>query len=203
MTYEAMTWSQERRMVVIRRPIREPPSWQLTLFKMGRHPRLPAGGQVYQVIATNRDLEPLHLWGFYNGRSAIELVIREWKHGWPLANSPGRDWKLNAAWFHLALFACNLLNWFKCCAAPASLRTATVGTVRERLSAIPANLVRPQGRPTLRLPNGYPYREAFEQTSGTISRLGTVAFPAAAVAPWFSQWQPDSRTHCHKSSEKR
>ena len=195
MTYGAMTWSQERRMVVIRRPIPEPPSWQLTLFKMGRH--------LYQVIVTNLGLEPLHLWRFYNGRSAMELVIREWKHGWPLANSPGRNWELNAAWFHLVLFACNLLNWFKCCAAPASLRRATVATVRERLLAIPANLVRPQGRPTLRLPNGYPYREAFEQTSRAIGRLGTVVFPGATVAPWFSQWQPDSRTPCHKSSGKR
>jgi len=195
MGYQAMGWPLERRMIVIRRPIPDPPSWQLTLFKMGRH--------LYQVIVTNLDLEPLRLWRFYNGRASMELAIRQWKHGWPLAKSPGRNWELNAAWFHLVLFACNLVNWFKRCGVPATLQCATIPTLRERLLCVPASLSRPQGKVTLSLPAGYPYREEFQQTSRTIRRLPRFNFPSTGVEPWVSQWLSEPEIACHKSSSKK
>jgi hypothetical protein len=193
MGYQAMWWPLERRMIVIRRPIPDPPSWQLTLFKMGRH--------LYQVIVTNLELEPLHLWRFYNGRASMELAIRQWKHGWPLAKSPGRDWELNAAWFHLVLFAYNLVNWFKRCSVPAALQRATIPTLREQLLCVPASLSRPQGKVTLSLPAGYPYHEEFQQTSRTIRRLPCFDFQSTGVEPWVSQWSLES-VPCHKLSKK-
>jgi hypothetical protein len=194
MTYKAIGWVRERRMIVIRRPIPNPPSWQLTLFKMGRH--------LYQVIVTNLDLEPLNLWRFYNERATMELAIRQWKYGWPLSKSPGRDWAMNAAWFHLVLFAFNLLNWFQRCAVPAELRNATIPTLRERLLCVPASLSRPQGKATLTLPAGYPYRDAFEHTAHAIRRLKPISFPATGVEPWISQWSNDGASTCHNSSPK-
>jgi hypothetical protein len=193
-TYQALGWKRERRMVVIRRPIPEPPSWQLTLFQMGRH--------LYQVIATNLELEPLNLWRFYNERATMELAIRQWKYGWPLSKSPGRDWAMNAAWFHLVLFAFNLLKWFQRCGVPAEWHRATIPTLRERLLCVPASLRRPQGKATLSLPAGYPYREAFAQTANAIRRLGPMAFPATGVEPWVSQWSAAEEEACHKSSPK-
>jgi hypothetical protein len=195
MAYRAMGWERERRMIVVRRPIPEPPSWQLTLFKMGRH--------LYQVIVTNLDLEPLNLWRFYNERATMELAIRQWKYGWPLAKSPGRDWAMNAAWFHLVLFAFNLLKWFQRCAAPPELHRATIPTLRERLLCVPASLKRPQGKATLSLPAGYPYRDAFERTAQAIRRLKPMDFPATGVEPWISQWSAAEKETCHKSSQKR
>jgi len=194
-SYQAIGWSSERRMIVIRRPIPEPPSWQLTLFKMGRH--------LYQVIVTNLDLEPLNLWRFYNQRATMELAIRQWKYGWPLAKSPGRDWAMNAAWFHVVLFAFNLLKWFQRCAAPPELQSATIPTLRERLLCVPASLHRPQGKATLSLPAGYPYREAFEQTARTIRRLKPMDFPATGVEPWISQWSAAEQDAYYNSSQKR
>ena len=194
-SYQAIGWSSERRMIVIRRPIPEPPSWQLTLFKMGRH--------LYQVIVTNLDLEPLNLWRFYNQRATMELAIRQWKYGWPLAKSPGRDWAMNAAWFHVVLFAFNLLKWFQRCAAPPEMQSATIPTLRERLLCVPASLHRPQGKATLSLPAGYPYREAFEQTAKTIRRLKPMDFPATGVEPWISQWSAAEQDAYYNSSQKR
>jgi hypothetical protein len=193
--YQAIGWPRERRMIVIRRPIPEPPSWQLTLFKLGRH--------LYQVIVTNLDLEPLHLWRFYNDRATMELAIRQWKYGWPLAKSPGRDWAMNAAWFHLVLFAFNLLKWFQRCVVPPELQRATIPTLRERLLCVPASLRRPGGKATLSLSAGYPYRAAFEQTLKAIRRLKPTDFPATGVEPWVSLWSAAEEDTCHKSSQKR
>jgi hypothetical protein len=192
--YEAMGWGRERRMIVVRRPIPEPPSWQLTLFKRDRH--------VYQVIVTNLDLRPLNLWRFYNKRATMELAIRQWKHGWPLSKSPGRDWELNAAWFHLVLFAFNLLKWFQRSVVPDTLQRATIPKLRERLLCVPGSLRRPQGRATLTLPDGYPYRTAFEETAEAIGRLDPLNFPATGVEPWYSQWTRTKANDCHKSSSK-
>lgn len=178
--YEAMGWRCERRMIVVRRPIPEPPSWQLTLFKRGRY--------VYQVIVTNLNLQPLNLWRFYNKRATMELAIRQWKHGWPLSKSPGREWELNAAWFHLVLFAFNLLRWFQRSVAPEALQRATIPKLRERLLCVPGSLSRPGGRATLTLPDGYPYRRAFEETAEAIARFKPPSFPTTHVEPWCSQW---------------
>ena len=195
MTYQGIGWSRARRMIVIRRPIPEPPSWQLTLFKMGRH--------LYQTLVTNLDLEPLNLWRFYNQRATMELAIRQWKYGWPLAKSPGHDWAMNAAWFHLVLFAFNLVKWFQRCATPPQMQKVTIPTLRERLLCVPASLKRPQGRATLSLSAGYPYRDEFEHTAQAIRRLKPMDFPSTGVEPWISHWPAAEKDDCHKSSLKQ
>ena len=37
------------------------------------------GKYSYQVIVTNMKLTPLNTWRFYNGRAAVELIIKELK----------------------------------------------------------------------------------------------------------------------------
>ncbi len=50
----------------------------------------------------------------------------------------------------------NCLNWFKRYCAPAVLQRATLQRLRQQLFLAPAVLVRPTGRPTLRLAASYP-----------------------------------------------
>jgi len=176
--YCAAGWDRSRRIVVIRRPIPEEPSWQLTLFRLGHY--------VYQAIVTNLDLEPLNLWRFYNDRARIELAIREWKHGWPLGKMPRQDGPANAAWFHLVMFAFNLLNWFKRSCVEGELRTATIPTLRQRLLNVPAALARPQGKPFLKLPAGYPYRPEFEAAFQRARHFRVPEFPRGTIEPWFT-----------------
>lgn len=156
-------WPGPRRFVVIRRPVPEEPSAQLTLFHMG--------GYSYQVLVTNLALTPLHLWRFYNQRARAELIIRELKDAYALGKIPTKDFAANEAFFQIVLLAYNLLNWFKRLCAPAHLRRATLQRLRQRLFLVPAQLVRPGGVPTLRLAPSYPYAADFLQTLRRIRRL--------------------------------
>ncbi len=156
-------WPGLRRFVVIRRPVPEEPSAQLTLFQMG--------GYSYQALVTNLSLQPLNLWRFYNQRARAELIIRELKYAYALGKIPTNDFQANEAFFQIVLLAYNLLNWFKRLCAPPHLRRATLQRLRQRLFVLPAQLVRPGGAPTLRLPAGYPAARDFLQTLQRIRRL--------------------------------
>jgi hypothetical protein len=155
---------KEYRFVVIRRPIpEEDSSQQLTLFTLGKYS--------YQVIVTNLELTPLNTWKFYNGRAAVELIIKELKGDYPLAKIPTKHFAANEAYFHILLFSYNLINWFKRLCLPADIQSMTLNTLRARLLLIPGVLVKSENRPTLKLPANFWYREAFEYAVKKIARM--------------------------------
>jgi len=156
-------WSGPRRFVVIRRPVPEEPSAQLHLFQMG--------GYSYQAFVTNLSLTPLHLWRFYNQRARAELIIRELKDAYALGKIPTKDFLANEVFFQIVLLAYNLLNWFKRFCAPAHLQRATLQRLRQRLFLVPSQLVRPDGRPTLRIAPSYAFAADFQTTLSRIRRL--------------------------------
>jgi hypothetical protein len=159
-------WLGPRRFVVIRRPVPEEPSAQLHLFQMG--------GYSYQVLVTNLTLTPLHLWRFYNQRAGAELIIRELKDAYALGKIPTKDFPANEAFFQIVLLADNLLNWFKRLCAPAHLQRATLPRLRQRLFVVPAQRVRPDGIPTLRLAPSYAFATDF---LATLRRIRTLRSP--------------------------
>lgn len=155
---------KEYRFVVIRRPIpEEDSSQQLTLFTLGKYS--------YQVIVTNLALTTLNAWKFYNGRAAVELIIKELKGDYPLAKIPTKHFAANEAYFHILLFSYNLINWFKRLCLPAEVQSMTLNTLRSRLLLIPGVLVKSENRPMLKLPSNFWYREAFEYAVNKIARL--------------------------------
>jgi hypothetical protein len=154
---------KEYRFIVIRRPIPDDPSEQLTLFTLGKYS--------YQILVTNLHLTPLHLWKFYNGRAAVELIIKELKDNYPLAKIPTKHFAANEAYFHILLFSYNLINWFKRLCLPKEIHNMTLNTLRSRLLLIPGVLVRSDNRPTLRLPANFWYRDAFEYAIKKIAQL--------------------------------
>jgi hypothetical protein len=156
-------WPGTRRFVVIRRPVPEEPSAQLTLFQMG--------GYSYQALVTNLTLQPLNLWRFYNQRARAELIIRELKYAYALGKIPTNDFQANEAFFQIVLLAYNLLNWFKRLCVPLHLRRTTLQRLRQRLFVVPAQLVRPGGVPTLRLAPSYAWASDFLETLRRIRRL--------------------------------
>lgn len=164
--YTSQGWSAPQRFIVIRRPVPEEPSAQLHLFELR--------GYTYQVLVTNLPWTPLHVWQFYNDRSQAELVIRELKAAYALDKIPTQDFAGNEAFFQLVLFAYNLLNWFKRLCAPPSLQRATLQRLRRQLFLVPAQLVRPQGRPVLRLAQAYASPALFQETLQRIRRLRPV-----------------------------
>jgi|MudIll2142460700_1097286.scaffolds.fasta_scaffold57556_1 hypothetical protein len=166
--YQPQGWPGSRRFVAVRRPVPEEPSWQLSLFRLGEY--------VYRVIVTNLELTPLHVWRFYNGRAVAELVIREMKEAYALGKIPTSDWQANQAYFQLVVFAYNLLNWFRRFCLPEPWQRLTLPTIRQRLLLVPGELVRPQGRPLLKLPHSFPYQDEF---LGTLRRIRHLKLPSA------------------------
>src|SRR4030066_2252392 len=161
--YQPTKWKKEYRFAVVRRLIPEDPTEQLTLFSMGKYS--------YQVIVTNMKLTPLHIWRFYNGRAALELIIKELKGDYPLAKIPTKYFAANEAYFHTLLFSYNLINWFKRLCLPMEFQNMTLKTLRARLLLIPGELIRPDNRPTLKLPVNFLYKEAFQYAIKKIEKL--------------------------------
>lgn len=130
--YQPVKWKKPYRFIVIRRPIPEEPTEQLSLFSLGKYS--------YQVIVTNMELKPLNVWRFYNGRAGVELIIKELKNDYPLAKIPTKHFAANEAYFHILLFSYNLINWFKRLCLPQEFQTMTLSSLRARLFLIPENL---------------------------------------------------------------
>jgi hypothetical protein len=129
------------------------------------------GGYSYEALVTNLMLQPLNLWRFYNRRARAELIIRELKYAYALGKIPTNDFQANEAFFQIVLLAYNLLNWFKRLCVPPHLQRATLQRLRQRLFVVPAQLVRPDGIPTLHLAPSYPWASDFSETLKRIRRL--------------------------------
>jgi hypothetical protein len=129
------------------------------------------GKYSYQVIVTNMKLIPLHIWRFYNGRAAVELIIKELKGDYPLGKIPTKYFAANEAYFHTLLFSYNLINWFKRLCLPKEFHNMTLKTLRARLLLISGELIRPDNRPTLKLPTNFLYKDAFEYAIKKIEKL--------------------------------
>ncbi len=161
--HQPYRWPRPYRFVVIRRPVAEEPSDQLTLFAVRRH--------TYQVLVTNLDLQPINLWRFYNDRAALELIIRELKGDYPLGRVPTKHFFANEAYFHLLLFGYNLIQWFKRLCLPDDWHALTLGSLRSRLLLTPGQFVRTHHRPVLQLPATFPYQDSWHQALKKITRL--------------------------------
>jgi hypothetical protein len=161
--YQPTKWEKGYRFVVVRRLIPEDPSEQLTLFSMGKHS--------YQVVVTNMKLTPLNTWRFYNGRAAVELIIKELKGNYPLGKIPTKHFPANEAYFHTLLFSYNLINWFKRLCLPTEFQNMTLKTLSSRFLSIPSELIKSENRPMLKLPANFMYRDAFEYAINKIEKL--------------------------------
>ncbi|MGH9783115.1 MAG: IS1380 family transposase [Terriglobia bacterium] len=161
--HQPYRWPRPYRFVVIRRPVAEEPSDQLTLFAVRRH--------TYQVLVTNLDLQPITLWRFYNDRAALELIIRELKGDYPLGRVPTKHFFANEAYVHLLLFGYNLIQWFKRLCLPDDWHALTLGSLRSRLLLTPGQFVRTHHRPVLQLPATFPYQDSWHQALKKITRL--------------------------------
>lgn len=162
-TYQPMKWKKGYRFVVIRRPIAEENSDQLSLFTLGKYS--------YQIIVTNLKLKPLNIWKFYNGRASVELIVKELKGNYPLTKIPTKHFRANEAYFHLLLFAYNLINWFKRLCLPKEFQNMTLNTLRMQLLFVPGEVVRTDNKPVLKFPANFWYKDKIEYALKQIEKL--------------------------------
>lgn len=144
-SYQPHGWPRPYRFVVVRKSLLEEETAQTKLFPLGRY--------TYHAFVTNLRLRPLSVYRFYNDRAAVELIIKELKADYPLAKIPTHHFAANEAYFHLLLFAYNLVNWFKRLCLPEEYHSTTLGTLRRRLLMIPGQFVQTRQGPTLRIPS--------------------------------------------------
>ena len=140
--YRAQGWTQARRCIVARRRIEET-EVEPTLFALDRY--------LYRAWLTNLTLTPAGVWHFYDGRAGMEPRIRELREDFTLRNIPTRAFAANALYLEVIRLAYNLVTAFQQTCLPVEWRGLTLIKLRHKLFWLPAELTRPQNRPTLRL----------------------------------------------------
>jgi hypothetical protein len=161
--YKPFRWKKPHRFVVIRRPLPEKDSEQLTLFTLKRYS--------YQVFVTNLPLRAEEIWYFYRRRASIEVIIRELKENYALAKIPTNSFQANQFYFQLLLFAYNLVNWFKRLCLPPRFQKATLETIRTEFLVLPARLVKTQHRNVLKLPSEYIAQQTLDHIIQNIRKM--------------------------------
>jgi Transposase DDE domain group 1 len=114
----------------------------------------------YHPFLTDRAGETLELEADHRAHAGVELDIRDLKAG-GLAHVPSGVFFANAAWLALAVLAHNLGRW-TLRAAGGRWADATTETLRTKLVATPARLVRSARTIKLRFPRNWPWRDAYD-----------------------------------------
>lgn len=161
--YQPHGWPQPYRFVVVRKTLPEEESAQTTLFTVGRY--------TYHAYVTNFRLKPHTVYRFYNDRAAVENIIKELKADYPLAKIPTSQFAANEAYFHLSLFAYNLVNWYKRCCLPAAYHAMMLNTLRPRLLMLPAEFIRTNQGQVLRFPPALPEQILIKHALKRMDRL--------------------------------
>jgi hypothetical protein len=109
---------------------------------------------------------------FHRHHAVVELAIRDWKEGAGLEHVPSGNFHANSAWLQCTVLAHNLIRWTITLGNVRVDDELTVArTVRTRLINLPGRLVNRAGRPTLRLPQRWPWRTRFNTTLNTLRLL--------------------------------
>jgi hypothetical protein len=151
-----------RRLIVRRTRLVGP---QATLWPDWRH----------FAFLTDLEGSAVDLDAFHRHHAVVELAIDDWKEGVGMEHCPSGNFSANAAWLCCTVLAHNLMRWT---AALGELvgddETLVVArTLRTRYFAVPGRLVNRSGRPTLRMPERWPWALRF---TAALDNLRAVAF---------------------------
>lgn len=158
----AETLYKGRRLIVRRTRLSGP---QATLWPDWRH-----FGFLTDLEGTAVDLD-----AFHREHAVVELAIDDIKEGAGLEHCPSGNFSANAAWMCCAVLAHNLIRWTANLGdlVPDDEHLVVAQTLRTRYFAVPARLVNRSGRPTLRGPLNWPWRDRFD---AALANLRAVAF---------------------------
>ena len=129
----------------------------ILLRRERRQPDLFEGAYTYGAIITNMDMPLAAQLRWHRERCNCENHIKELKNGFSLRTLPSADFGVNAAYFRIGTLAYNLVSALKHLKLAESWRYLTIKTIRFRLLAIPALVVRHARELWLRAPRGHPH----------------------------------------------
>lgn len=164
-TFPVSSFKKEHRFIVIRRPKSlEPEEVQRSLFTFKNY-------AYRRALVTNLEITPEAVWRFYCNRGFQELLLREFKNSFFMAQIPTRSFWANAAYMEMILWAYDLTVAFQYLCLPKDLRHWNISTLRRELWWLPAEWVRHGNRNILRLPKQYPRQELFFRIQRAISKV--------------------------------
>jgi hypothetical protein len=109
---------------------------------------------------------------FHRHHAVVELAIRDLKEGAGLEHVPSGNFHANSAWLQCAVLAHNLIRWTAILGGTrVDDQLIVARTIRTRLLALPGRIVNRAGRPTLRLPTGWPWAATFTTALDTLRTL--------------------------------
>lgn len=164
-TFPVASFKKEHRFIAIRRPKQlEPEEVQRSLFTFKDY--------VYRrALVTNLNLTPEAVWRFYCSRGFQELLLREFKNSFFMAQIPTRSFLANAAYMEIILWAYDLVLAFQNLCLPEEVQDWNISTLRRELWWLPAEWVRHGSSNLLRLPKQYPQKELFFKIQRAISKV--------------------------------
>jgi hypothetical protein len=127
------------------------------LRKERRQGDLFEGVYTYGAILTNRDMPLEELIAWHRKRCNCENHIKELKYGFSLNSLPSADFFVNALYFRIQTLGYNLISALKHIKLPETWRPFTLKTLRFRLFAVPALVVKHAGRLWLKINRAHPY----------------------------------------------
>ncbi len=129
----------------------------------------------HHAFVTNLELKTVEADRFHRAHATVELAIRDLKEGAGLEHCPSGRFFANAAWLGCAVLAHNLFRWTTILGGVTTDDRLTVAsTVRLQLLAVPGRIVKPAGRPVLRLPERWPWAQSFTTALSNLRALPLV-----------------------------
>ena len=118
----------------------------------------------YHAVLTNLDRWPAGLvLQFHRTRQdGSENVNKELSGGFGLSKLPCREFMANAAYFQMALLSCTVSTAFRHLVLPEGWRHFTIKTLRFRMIRLAGIVSRRARYLWLKIPENYPFRQAFE-----------------------------------------
>jgi hypothetical protein len=163
--YTPFRWNAEHRFVAVRRPMAlESAEIQQRLFTFKRY-------TYHRALVTNLDLTAAAVWHFYCERACQELLLREFKESYAMAQIPTHSFSANAAYMEMILWAYDLVLAFQSLCLPKPVQHWNIATLRRELWWLPAEWVKRGNRNYLRLPARYPQQKLFQQIQSAALRV--------------------------------
>ena len=159
--YAYGTWKKKRR-IIIKKSLSPNPNYddkEKDIF--GNPVELPFIVELsfYVTNISEKDVDKLSCYRFYNNRATVENRIKEQKLGFNLDKLPVHSKEGNEVYILLVALTYNILNWFKRFLFPREFRSKCIKWIRLYLLNLPALIKRKKNQYFIKFSTFYPSKE--------------------------------------------
>ncbi len=159
--YAYKTWKRKRRMI-IKKSLSPNPNYddkEKDIFGNLLEPPFIVELSFYVTNISDKELDKLSCYRFYNNRATVENRIKEQKLGFNLDKLPVHSKEGNEVYILLVALTYNILNWFKRFLFPRKFRSKCIKWIRLYLLNLPALIERKKNQYFIKFSKFYPSKE--------------------------------------------